>query len=661
MQAHTIAISTPSSERSAAWGAVLSMSLCVFVLIASEFLPVSLLTPIARDLAMTEGQAGQAIAVSGIFAVITSLLISQVTARIDRKRVLLSLTGLMAVSGAVTAFAPNYAVLMIGRALLGICIGGFWSMSTATVMRLVPENAIPKALAILNGGNALAATIAAPLGSFLGAFIGWRGAFFCVVPLAAAALGWQLTSLPALPGERRETRSVFRLLGETKVALGMAAILFLFMGQFALFTYLRPFLEQVTHVDVSTLSLILLVIGVTGLVGTMLVGLVLKSSVFGTLIVIPLLMAGIAVSLIVFGHGLIATALLLGAWGFIGTPAPVGWGTWLSRTLPGDAEAGGGLMVATIQFAITLGAATGGFLFDARRLPGDLRAQCRSLGSGCGTRIRCLARGFNISGNSKLREIRLMKTTMFLLAAALLTPTAPLFAQGGTMQGSLQAVSPALGQYTEQSLLGDVWNRPGLSKRDRSVVTLAALVSRNQTIELPRYLNLALDSGVKPAEISELITHLAFYTGWANAVGAASAAKDVFEARKIGPDQLPPASPKPLPLDEKAEAVRAARVGEQFGAMFPGVVRNTTEMLFKDLWLRPDLAPRDRSLVTVSALIATGQVPQISYHLNRAMDSGLTQAEVGESLAQLAFYSGWPTVFSAMPVVKEVFEKRGKQ
>ena len=221
-------------------------------------------------------------------------------------------------------------------------------MSTATVMRLVPENAIPKALAILNGGNALAATIAAPLGSFLGAFIGWRGAFFCVVPLAAAALGWQLASLPALPGERRETRSVFRLLGQTNVALGTAAILFLFMGQFALFTYLRPFLEQVTHVDVSTLSLILLVIGVTGLVGTMLVGLVLKSSVFGTLIVIPLLMAGIAFSLIVFGHGLIATALLLGAWGFIGTPAPVGWGTWLSRTLPGDAEAGGGLMVATI-------------------------------------------------------------------------------------------------------------------------------------------------------------------------------------------------------------------------------------------------------------------------------------------------------------------------
>lgn len=210
-------------------------------------------------------------------------------------------------------------------------------------------------------------TIAAPLGSFLGAFIGWRGAFFCVVPLAALALCWQSMSLPAMrSGSRSGAGNVFRLLGRPKIAFGMAAILFLFMGRFALFTYLRPFLETVTRADVSGLSLILLVIGLTGLVGTMLIGPVLKRSVYGVLIVIPLLMAGIAVALIAFGGWVAGTALLLGAWGLIGTPAPVGWGTWLSRTLPADAEAGGGLMVATIQFAITLGATVGGVLFDMR-------------------------------------------------------------------------------------------------------------------------------------------------------------------------------------------------------------------------------------------------------------------------------------------------------
>jgi predicted MFS family arabinose efflux permease len=144
----------------------------------------------------------------------------------------------------------------------------------------------------------------------------------------------------------------------------MLAILFLFMGQFALFTYLRPFLETVTGVDVSTLSLILLVVGVTGLVGTYLVGWFLKRSPLGVLIITPLGMAAIAIALVAFGQQTAATAALLAGWGLIGTPAPVGWGTWLSKTLPEDAEAGGGLMVATIQLAITLGASVGGGLLD---------------------------------------------------------------------------------------------------------------------------------------------------------------------------------------------------------------------------------------------------------------------------------------------------------
>ena len=177
---------------------------------------------------------------------------------------------------------------------------------------------------------------------------------------------------------------------------------------------------------------------------------------------------------------------------------------------------------------------------------------------------------------------------------------------------------------------------------------------------MPRHLNLALDNGVKPREISEIITHLAFYSGWANAMSAVAVAKEVFAARKIGPDQLPEASPSPLPLDEAWEAQRERRVGEQFGAVFPGMVQNTTEVLFRDLWLRPDLAPRDRSLVTVSALTANGQVAQLPYHLNRAMDSGLTKARPQRPSTHLAFYAGWPNVFSAMPVAKEVFEKRPK-
>jgi 4-carboxymuconolactone decarboxylase len=226
------------------------------------------------------------------------------------------------------------------------------------------------------------------------------------------------------------------------------------------------------------------------------------------------------------------------------------------------------------------------------------------------------------------------------------------------MTEDVRVVAPALEKYAQGVVVGDLWKRPGLSARDRSIVTLAALIARSQTIELPYYVNVALDSGVKPAEISEIITHLAFYSGWASAMSAVPPVKEVFMARKISQDQLPSAAMPQLPLDEAAEAQRASRVGEQFGKISPGLVQYTTDVLFRDLWLRSGLAPRDRSLVTVSALVASGQVVQIPYHLNRAMDNGLTADQAGEALTQLAFYAGWPNAFSALPVVKEVIEKR---
>ncbi|NNU56176.1 MFS transporter [Rhizobium indigoferae] len=354
-----------SDTRSGAWGAVFAMSLCVAVLISSEFMPVSLLSPIASDLGVTEGRAGQAISVSGIFAVLTSLFVSRLTRGVDRRLVLASFSLLLVISGIIVTFAPYYPVLMVGRALLGVAIGGFWSMSTAIIMRLVPAHSVPNALATLNAGNAIAATVAAPLGSFLGSYIGWRGAFFAVVPLALTSLVWQWVSLPSLPPQKtNRPRHVFRLLLRKRVSLGMASITLLFAGQFALFTYLRPFLETVTLVSVSTLSLLLLVMGLAGVLGTYVISGLLRTRLFSILGVVPLAMAAVAVGLVACGSSVTITALLLAGWGLLGTAVPVGWGTWLSRTMPDDAEAGGGLQVAVIQLAITAGASIGGLLFD---------------------------------------------------------------------------------------------------------------------------------------------------------------------------------------------------------------------------------------------------------------------------------------------------------
>ncbi|HEX8466933.1 MAG TPA: MFS transporter [Allosphingosinicella sp.] len=344
-------------------------------------MPVSLLTPIASGLAVTEGQAGQAISISGVFAVVTSLFLTSVVGNLDRRVVLLALTGLMMVSGLIVSFAPNFGVLMVGRALLGIVIGGFWSLSAAIVMRLVPEGDVPRALALLNGGNALATTIAAPMGSFLGEIIGWRGAFFLVVPLAAATFAWQAMTLPSMRSELHSRKaSALGVLRLPEARIGMLAVGLLFMGQFALFTYIRPFLEDVTQVSVSSLSLILLLMGVAGLVGTWFVGRAVAFSLSTTLIVAPILMGAIAIALTLTGTMALPTAALLGLWGLIGTAVPVAWWTWLSRTMPDDAEAGGGLMVAVIQLTITAGAAGGGILFDSLGHQATLIASAALLG-----------------------------------------------------------------------------------------------------------------------------------------------------------------------------------------------------------------------------------------------------------------------------------------
>lgn len=375
MEITTTACATPlvasalrqdATDRTASWGGVFAMTLCVFALIASEFMPVSLLTPMATTLRVSEGLVGDGMAISGVFAVLTSLSISTLAAGVNRKTLLLALTTLMALSCATIALAPTYAIYMLGRALIGVVVGGFWSLHAATAMRLVPSRHLVRALAILTGGDVLASVVAAPLGSYLGSIIGWRGAFFCLVPAALLAFVWQWISLPPMAIEEPTGGfgNMFQLLKHPRVALGLAAVGIFFMGQFALFTYVRPFLETITHVDIDTLSLILLAMGVTGFIGTVLVGRFVKTGFYRTLIAIPLLMALIALTLMAFGHSVVAVAILLGIWGLAATAAPVGWWTWIAQTMPKNAEAGGGLMVAVVQFCIALGSTAGGLLFD---------------------------------------------------------------------------------------------------------------------------------------------------------------------------------------------------------------------------------------------------------------------------------------------------------
>jgi predicted MFS family arabinose efflux permease len=350
----------------AAWGAVLSMALCVAMLIASEFMPVSLLTPMAEGLHATEGQTGQAISISGLFAVAASMAITTAAGTLNRKWVLVAMTALMLLSLVLVATAPNFAVLMIGRALLGICIGGFWALATAVIMRLVPESDVPRALALMYGGQAIAAAFAAPIGSYLGDLFGWRAVFWALTPIVAVNLVWHVVALPSLPArQRQDFRTMFGLLKRPYFLRGLAAAMLSWGSAFTMFTYLRPFLEQVTGADVTTFSILLLVLGCAGFMGTWASGRFLSGSVAPLLGLPALLMAGCTLGLLLFGGSVVAAGLFLAIWGAMNTAMSVIWMTWMSQNAGDAPEAAGSLMVAAIQASILLGAVVGGLLLDS--------------------------------------------------------------------------------------------------------------------------------------------------------------------------------------------------------------------------------------------------------------------------------------------------------
>jgi predicted MFS family arabinose efflux permease len=350
----------------AAWGAVLSMALCVAMLIASEFMPVSLLTPMAEGLRATEGQTGQAISISGLFAVVASMLVTTVAGTLNRKWVLVGMTALMLVSLVLVAAAPNFAVLMVGRALLGVCIGGFWALATAVIMRLVPAGDVPRALALMYGGQAIAAAFAAPVGSYFGGLSGWREVFWALTPVVAVNLVWHVIALPSLPArQRQDVRAMLDLLKRPYFLMGLIASMLSWGSAFTMFTYLRPFLERVTGADVTTLSGLLLALGCAGFIGTWGSGHLLKGNVAPLLKLPALLMGGCTVGLLFLGGSTIAAGLFLALWGAMNTAMSVIWMTWMSQNADDAPEAAGSLMVAAVQTSILLGAVVGGWLLDA--------------------------------------------------------------------------------------------------------------------------------------------------------------------------------------------------------------------------------------------------------------------------------------------------------
>lgn len=367
--------SVPHHDGPPAWGGVIAMALGVFGLVTAEFLPASLLTPMAADLAISEAAAGQAVTATALVALVTSLLITIAAGGIDRRRLLMFFSVLLIASNLLVALAPDLIVLLLGRVLLGIALGGFWTMATAVAMRLVPAALVPRALSIMFSGVSAATIFAAPVGSFLGDLAGWRTVFFAAAALGAATLAVQWFTLPSMTSAARTRLSTLvEVLKRPGIAFGMMTATLVFTGHFAFFTYLRPFLEVVTGVGISGVSGILLGFGLANFFGTLLAGPLLERSLRVTMFAMPGLMGLLGFALVLMGAAPVADAVLVAVWGLAFGAVPVAWSTWLARTVPDQAESAGGMLVAAIQLAISAGAAGGGAVFTFSGAPGVMLA-----------------------------------------------------------------------------------------------------------------------------------------------------------------------------------------------------------------------------------------------------------------------------------------------
>lgn len=355
-----------SQERSdPAWGAVVSLALGVFGLVTAEFLPASLLTPLAQDLRITEGTAGQAVTATAIVAAIAAPTMAIATKRVDRRHVMLGLTLLLIASSILAAVAWSLPSLLFARVVLGIALGGFWSMSAAIAMRLVPSHVFPRAMSIILTGVSVATVCAAPVGAYVGDVWGWRTAFMLAAAVGVVTLIVQFATLPKLsPVGVASFRALLDVSKNPMIKVGLLVILLTASGHFAGFTYFRAFLEQVPAFGIESISLVLLAFGVGGFFGNFAGGFMAERSLKAAVTLAPLLIAIAAFALLLDGASPAVSTIAVAAWGFAFGAVPVGVQTWMVRVAPDQAESAGGLMVATFQVAIAMGAVFGGLLVD---------------------------------------------------------------------------------------------------------------------------------------------------------------------------------------------------------------------------------------------------------------------------------------------------------
>lgn len=352
-------------ERTAVWPAVFALSMGVFALVSAEFLPASVLTSIAADLSISVGAAGQTVTVTSLVGVAAAIFTPIVTSRFDRRLVLWSLLSLLALSSLVTALANGFIMLLAARFLLGLALGGFWSMAPALTLRLVPAQSVPRALALISAGVSAAFIGGGPLGAYLDSLIGWRMVFGLSAALAGVALLALLATMPSLPPQAAPRLGTLGILfARPSIRLMLISVLVIISGQFTGFTYIRPFLEHAPQLGVAAITIVLLGYGLGNVVGNFAGGAVAGRGVKLAIVSFALAIGVLALVMLQFGASPIVAGITVALWGFAFGFAPVGFQTWMVRVAADHAESASGLVTAAFLVAIASGAVLGGLLVN---------------------------------------------------------------------------------------------------------------------------------------------------------------------------------------------------------------------------------------------------------------------------------------------------------
>ncbi|EPC03138.1 hypothetical protein L861_22780 [Litchfieldella anticariensis FP35 = DSM 16096] len=359
------ATSTPDKSFASAWFAVVAVATGIFSLVTTEILPIGLLTSISVSLGVSDGMTGLAVTMPGAVAAVSAPLVTMAAGTMNRRHLLCLLMTLLLVANVVSALATSFVMLLAARVLVGVCIGGFWAVAAGLGVRLVDERFVGRATAIIFGGVAVASVVGVPAGTLVGDLFSWRVALAALAALNATVFVALVCFLPPLPANQRITLSSlflpFRIAG---VRVALLATLLVVAGHFTAFTFVRPFLEQVTNNVGNTMGALLLLFGVCGVVGNFLAGSWASRSSNRTLLAIVAVMALTMLGMPLIGVSLSGAAVMLALWGLAYGGLAVTLQTHILQTAPHTTEAATALFVAIFNLSIALGSLLGGRTVD---------------------------------------------------------------------------------------------------------------------------------------------------------------------------------------------------------------------------------------------------------------------------------------------------------